>query len=156
VQHLLVKLPMRKIQSGQYKHVSLDERIIIYTLLKQGESVRDIARTLDRNAGTISRELKRNKTRPYIPYFPTIANEKAIKKAVSQRTKAPLKDPETYLYVRKKLREKTGAPSSSPAESSEINHISPFATRPYTNTSMEKENDTSSGNTWSRHIEKDG
>src|SRR3989304_3767057 len=96
---------MRKIQSGQYKHVSLDERIIIYTLLKQGESVRDIARTLDRNAGTISRELKRNKTRPYIPYFPTTANEKAIKKAVSQRTTSPLTDPETYLYVRKKLRE---------------------------------------------------
>ena len=101
---------MRKIQSGQYKHVSLDERIIIYTLLKQGESVRDIARTLDRNAGTISRELKRNKTRPYIPYFPTTANEKAIKKAVSQRTKAPLKDPETYLYVRKKLREEDWSP----------------------------------------------
>lgn len=107
---MLVKLPMRKVQSDGYKHLSLDERVIIYTLLQQKESVREIARTLGRNVGTVSRELKRNKMRVYLPYFPTTAHQKALSTATQQRTKAPLKNPETYLYVRQKLREEDWSP----------------------------------------------
>jgi len=40
-----------------------------------------------------------------LAYFPTKAHENAMEKAVRQRTKAPLKNHEVYLYVRKRLRE---------------------------------------------------
>lgn len=97
-------------QNSQYKHLSLDERVTIYTLKQQGESLRTIADKVHRDVGTISRELTRNKSRCDLPYFPTKAHDNATKKAIKQRTKAPLKNPETYLYVREKLREEEWSP----------------------------------------------
>jgi IS30 family transposase len=45
-----------------------------------------------------------------MPYFPTKAHENAVKRAVTQRTKAPLKNAETYLYVKEKLRTEDWSP----------------------------------------------
>ncbi len=101
---------MKKAQSGFYHHLDLDERVKIYTLKREGVAIRNIAKEINRNVGTISRELKRNKSRCDMEYFPTKANENSIKKAVHQRTKAPLKNHETYLYVREKLREEKWSP----------------------------------------------
>ena len=43
-----------------YQHLSLSERIELYRLHRQGQSMRQIAASLGRSASTISRELKRN------------------------------------------------------------------------------------------------
>jgi IS30 family transposase len=43
-----------------YEHLSLDERIEVYRMRKEGHSMRSIARTLGRDPSTISRELARN------------------------------------------------------------------------------------------------
>ena len=54
--------------------------------------------------GTISRELKRNRSRYTKQYNPVKAEEIAQKRQVKQRTKAPLKNVNVFLYVREKLR----------------------------------------------------
>lgn len=58
-----------------YKHVSAEERGLIYRWRKQGEALREIARRLARNVGSISRELARN--RGERGYRPKQAQEKA-------------------------------------------------------------------------------
>lgn len=47
-----------------------------------------------------------------MPYFPIKAHENASKRGVRQRTKAPLKDHETYLYVKEKLVEEEWSPET--------------------------------------------
>jgi IS30 family transposase len=101
---------MKNTKSGFYNHLNLDERIKIFTLKREGVNLRDIAREINRDVGTISRELRRNKSRCDMEYFPTKAEENSVKKSIRQRTKAPLKNFETYLYVREKLREEKWSP----------------------------------------------
>lgn len=103
---------MRKAQSSFYSHLNLDEKIKIYSLKRYGLSLRKIANQINRDVGTISRKIKRNKSRCDKEYFPTKANDNSIKKSVRQRTKAPLKNPETYLYVKEKLREEKWSPET--------------------------------------------
>ena len=45
---------------GKYTHISFEERVVIENRLKSGESLRRIARCLDRTASSLSRELTRN------------------------------------------------------------------------------------------------
>lgn len=101
---------MKNIEQRLYQHLNLTERVEIYSLRERGKKLHEIADILNRNIGTISRELKRNKSRCDLKYFPIKANENAIRKAVKQRIKAPLKNPETYLYVREKLRTSNWSP----------------------------------------------
>lgn len=95
---------MRNAPKQKYHHLSLEDRITIYALHNRGKPLRIIAKELGRNVVTVSRELKRNKSRCDLAYFPTKAQENATERAVQQRTKAPLKNHEIYLYVRNKLR----------------------------------------------------
>lgn len=68
-----------------YQHITLSERESLWEMRKSGLSIRQIARILKRHPSSISRELKRNKTkRGYTPYW-----------ALS-----------LYLYRRKKSRRK--------------------------------------------------
>lgn len=89
----------------KYNHLSLEEREKTYAWRLQGVSLREIGRRLKRPHTTLSRELKRNK-RPGNEYIPCRAHEKAIKRGVTQRHHAPLKDPLIFLYVRRRLRRK--------------------------------------------------
>ena len=86
---------MKKTTISPYRHLNLSDRVTIYSLKKQGKSLRDIAQEIDRDVGTISRELKRNKSRVDLEYFPVKAHDNFVKRALRQRTKAPLKNPET-------------------------------------------------------------
>lgn len=96
----------------QYQHLSLEEREKLYALKSQGVSLREIGRILGRSDTTIGRELKRNRTgigkrsNEYLifQYVPCKAHQKAIKRGVKQRTKAPLKETLIWLYVREHLR----------------------------------------------------
>lgn len=95
-----------------YKHLSLEEREKLFVLNEKGLSLRKIARSLRRDVSSLSRELKRNKTgegkrsHEYFiaKYVPCRAQKKAEKRAIKQRTKAPLKNPFVFLYVREHLR----------------------------------------------------
>jgi len=87
-----------------YHHLNLEERVKIYALSGRKVSLRNIALELGRNVGTISRELKRNRSRFTKLYEPIKAQEIADKREIKQRTKAPLKNPGMFLYVREKLR----------------------------------------------------
>lgn len=94
-----------KVAIKGYRHLSLKERVEIYALWKQGVKKREIGRRIGRDVGTISRELKRNRSRWSKGYEPVKAHEIACKKEKEQRTKAPLKDVEVFVYVREKLRD---------------------------------------------------
>ena len=95
-----------------YRHLSLEEREKMYALCEQGISLRRIGKKLGRSQSSLTRELKRNKTgegkrsHEYFTarYVPCHAQKKADKRKVLQRYKAPLKNPETFLYVREHLR----------------------------------------------------
>lgn len=95
-----------------YKHLSLEDREKLFAWKEKKISLREIAKRLKRNPSSISRELKRNRSgegkrsHEYFisRYIPCKAQKKAEKRALKQRTKAPLKCPEIFLYVREHLR----------------------------------------------------
>lgn len=96
----------------QYHHLSLEEREKLFAWHESGISIQTIAKRLGRNPASVSRELGRNKTgrgqrsHEYLTsrYLPCRAQKKADKRALRQRTKAPLKNPGIFLYVRTHLR----------------------------------------------------
>lgn len=88
----------------RYRQLKESERVAIEILLDEGKSVREIAKKLDRDPGTISREISRNKNQNTGQYIAQRAQKKSIKRAYKQRYKAPLKKPLIFLYVREKLR----------------------------------------------------
>lgn len=94
---------MKKGQKG-YKQLSLEERVRIYSLCEQGHSLRSIAQEIDRDVGTISRELARNRQVFTKEYEPVQAHKISEQRMIQQRTKAPLKNPQVFLYVREHLR----------------------------------------------------
>lgn len=93
---------------NQYHQLTLVERERIYGMLEKGFSVRSIAKQLHRSHSSIVRELHRNKAygNEYFgnPYIPCKAQRLADKRMSCQRRKAPLKNPEIFLYVREHLR----------------------------------------------------
>lgn len=56
-----------------YKHITINERCCIANFLGLGWSIRKIAKHLNRNASTISREIRRNSVNG--KYLAHIANE---------------------------------------------------------------------------------
>lgn len=87
----------------KYRHLSLEERVELCVQIKQGVSLRDIAKKLDRNHTSLSRELKRH-TKYGREYKPVLADSRATRWALNQRYRAPLKNTETLTYVLEKLR----------------------------------------------------
>lgn len=96
----------------KYKQLTLLEREQLFVWHEAKIGIREIGRRLKRDPATITRELKRNasgngkNSREYLMfrYLPCKAQRKAEKRALKQRTKAPLKCPEIFLYVRTHLR----------------------------------------------------
>lgn len=94
--------------SFMYTHLCLEEREHLAVLQGQGKSQRKIARIMCRSQSSISWELKRNKRygNEYLwnTYIPCKADTLATTRACFQRTKAPLKNVQVFLYVREHLR----------------------------------------------------
>jgi IS30 family transposase len=86
-----------------FKHLSLLEREKLYGGIKEGRSLRDIARDLGRDHTSLSREIKNN-TKYGKSYLPCLAHKRALRVGNRQRYHAPLKSPEVFLYVRQHLR----------------------------------------------------
>jgi|SRR5579872_643826 len=109
-----------------YRHLSLEEREKVYGMKGQGMSLRSIGKKLGRSHASISRELKRN-IKYGIEYFkneylPCKAQGLADKRSAKQRYKAPLKNPEIFLYVRKHLRAPYGWSPETIAGRLKIDH----------------------------------
>lgn len=95
----------------EYHHLELEEREKLFGYKKQGVSLREIARRLKRDVGTISRELKRNA--PYgQTYLPCNAERRSVKRASKQRSQASWKGPAIYLYVRDHLKQDQWSPET--------------------------------------------
>ena len=60
-----------------YKHLSSEERDHIAVLRAQGFKASEIARLINRDKVTISREMRRNKSPVYDCYLPHKADERA-------------------------------------------------------------------------------
>src|SRR3989344_6362462 len=95
-----------------FHQLSLEEREHLFSWHEQGISLREIGRRLGRSHTSLGKELKRNRvglgkrSTEYLifHYVPCKAQEKARKRGVKQRQKAPLKEPLIFLYVREHLR----------------------------------------------------
>ena len=90
----------------QYVQLSSEERDLIAVLHAQGQSVREIGDRLDRNPGTISRELQRNKSPVYNVYLAHKAQQRAKKRKQVSGQRPRLKDQLIRQYVVKKLKHK--------------------------------------------------
>ena len=87
----------------KYRHLSLLEREKLYALKSQGLSLREVGRRLKRSQSNLSRELKRNA--PYgAEYIPCRAQRLSDRRGRRQRYRAPLKNPQVFLFVRESLR----------------------------------------------------
>lgn len=82
-----------------YTHLTIEEREQIQLLLWDKCSVREIAKRLDRNPSSISREIKRNKPPIRTQYAPRLANERALKKRKSRGRTDRLKNDTVRDYV---------------------------------------------------------
>jgi len=87
-------------------HLTLEERVEIYHLLKAGYSVRGIGKEIGRNHSVVSRELRRNAKRYSTEYHPVLANKISQERSLKQRQQAPLKNPKVFLYVQDKLKKR--------------------------------------------------
>jgi IS30 family transposase len=89
----------------RYKHLSRDERVAIGIMLKDGKNLSEIARELSRNKGTISREVKRNASPKHKRYAMPWVHIKAERRSWRSHRRPRLKNQQTVLYVRSKLKE---------------------------------------------------
>lgn len=92
---------------NSYKHLNLEERETLRVGRELRKSFRNIAKELGRSHTSLSREWKRNKMKKGKDegtYIACRADAKAKKRIKDQRTKAPLKCPFIFLYVRQHLR----------------------------------------------------
>ena len=69
----------------KYTHLTHEDRVLIYELLRSGKSQKEIADKLQVHKSTIGREVKRNSGRK--GYRPHQAEEIAQKRKVTARTK---------------------------------------------------------------------
>lgn len=87
----------------KFKQLTLEEREQLYLWRNQGISFREIGRRLKRDHGGLVKEWQRN-SRLGNEYLPARAQKRAERKSMEQRTKAPLKGLQVWLYVQEHLR----------------------------------------------------
>lgn len=87
-----------------YKQLTIEEREKIQELLWQKVSVRDIGKSLGRNASSISREIKRNQTPQKQLYRPRLAHEKALERRTHRGGRKLDSDAPLLAYVKTHLK----------------------------------------------------
>ena len=87
----------------QYRHLSIDEREQIAQLRNEHTGLREIARQLGRDKGTISRELKRNGAPLYKSYTPCRAQHRSDERRRAASRRERLRDETIRQYVHDKL-----------------------------------------------------
>lgn len=87
-----------------YQHLSSEERDQIEYLRAQGKNVPDIAESVGRNKGTISRELRRNRSPIYNVYLANKAHERAVKRKQESVQRGRIRNPLIHRYIMRKLK----------------------------------------------------
>ena len=87
----------------QYSHITMEERELISKMYYEGKKPSDIARALDRDKGTISRELQRNASKEYACYTPCQAQRRCDKRRKTARRVSRLKNETIRIFVFEKL-----------------------------------------------------
>lgn len=82
-----------------FKHLSIEEREFIQELLWSGVSLREIARKLNRNVSSLSREIKRNSSPLLDKYTPRIAQQRALQSRKYRGRTERLKNIQVREYV---------------------------------------------------------
>ncbi len=91
--------------SKTYVHLTEAEREIIASMHWEGKGPSEIARTIGRDKGTISRELRRNASQGYSCYTPCQAQKRSVQRKLTARHSRPLlKSKKIQRYVRQKLK----------------------------------------------------
>ncbi len=88
---------------NNYKHLSSEERDKTAILRAQGNSLNKIAKMINRNKSTISRELKRNSSPTYDVYLPHKANKRAKSRKQLSGKRQRLKNSTVRTFVINKL-----------------------------------------------------
>jgi transposase, IS30 family len=83
-----------------YAHLSLEERICLAGLYRQGFSIRAMAVMLERHPSTLSRELTRNRSPVFGLYNPVAAHRRAQKRQQWERECPKSKSPQLLEQVR--------------------------------------------------------
>jgi len=83
----------------QYKHLTIEEREIIQLMLWKKQSVRTIAKALNRSPSSISREIDRNQPPKRRVYTPRLAQERAIINRSKRGERKLLKSSELREHV---------------------------------------------------------
>jgi IS30 family transposase len=91
--------------SKHYVHLTEAERELIAKMHWEGKCPSEIARALERNKGTISREIARNSSSEYSCYAPCQAQKRSEQRKLTARHSRPLlKSKQIQQYVRQKLK----------------------------------------------------
>jgi IS30 family transposase len=91
--------------SKTYVQLTEAERELIASMHWEGKGPSEIARTIDRDKGTISRELRRNSSQGYSCYTPCHAHKRSAQRKLTARHSRPLlKNENIQRYVRQKLK----------------------------------------------------
>jgi IS30 family transposase len=91
--------------SKTYVQLTEAERELIASMHWEGKGPSEIARTIGRDKGTISRELRRNSSQGYICYTPCQAHKRSAQRKLTARHSRPLlKNEKIQRYVRQKLK----------------------------------------------------
>lgn len=88
----------------KFKHLNIEEREIIQEMLWKKESVRNIAKRLNRSTSSISREINKNIPKNQRKYTPRVANERALANRKERGRKERLKNHIIREYVKDKLK----------------------------------------------------
>ncbi len=89
---------------NNYRHLSSEERDKVAILRAQGNSITKIAKMINRNKSTISRELRRNSSPTYDVYLPHKAQQRAKSRKQSAGKRQRLKDLTVRSFVITKLK----------------------------------------------------
>ena len=91
--------------SKTYVQLTEAERELIASMHWEGKGPSEIARTIGRDKGTISRELRRNSSQEYNCYTPCQAHKRSAQRKLTARHSRPLlKNKKIQQYVRRKLK----------------------------------------------------
>ncbi len=91
--------------SKTYVQLTEAERELIAKMHWEGKGPSEIARTIGRNKGTVSRELRRNSSQEYSCYTPCQAHKRSVQRKLTARHSRPLlKNEKIQQYVRRKLK----------------------------------------------------
>lgn len=88
----------------KYKHFTIEEREKIQEMLWRKQSLRAIAKELNRSPSSVFREIRRNKPAARNQYTPRLANKRAYEKRQSRGRKERLKNDTVRSYVVRHLK----------------------------------------------------